>query len=259
MNEVEVILSIVMIFVGALTYALRNTPNPYIGVRMGYTYLSKEAWKKANTFAGIYCILMGFGLLTISIIFQPSKLIFLAILLTSVAILAIQSYRIAKETYEREDLKIPANTTRPLEMIDIKPYLLVQLIPVAFYLILALALWDKLPDTVAIHFDASGRPDNYADKITGALIIPLVTMAIIPILTVLSSREPMLIRFPFYGGQKVLFKLLVGVQFFIVAVMMLVLFYNIGLIFGEVIVWFAMGFIVLLLILIAWLWRYKLR
>jgi uncharacterized membrane protein len=60
-NELEIILPIVMICVGALTYAFRNTPNPYIGVRMGYTYLSKEAWRKANTFAGVYCILMGFA------------------------------------------------------------------------------------------------------------------------------------------------------------------------------------------------------
>ena len=233
MNELEVILSIVMICVGVLTYAFRNTPNPYIGVRMGYTYLSKEAWKKANTFAGIYCILMGFCLLAISVILKPSKPAFLAVLLILLAILVVQSYRIAKETYEREDLRTPANTTRPLEMIGVEPYLIARLIPIALYLILALAFWDKLPDTVAIHFDASGRPDNYADKITGTLLIPLVVMAVIPLLTVLVSREPMLIRFPVYGkGQKALFTLLAGVQFFIVAVMMLALLYNVGMVFG---------------------------
>ena len=245
-----------MICVGVLTYAFRNTPNPYIGVRMGYTYLSKEAWRKANTFAGIYCILMGFCLLAISVILKPSKPAFLAVLLILLAILVVQSYRIAKETYEREDLRTPANTTRPLEMIGVKPYLIAQLIPIAFYLILASMFWDKLPDTVAIHFDASGRPNNYADKITGTLLIPLVAMAVIPLLTVLVSREPMLIRFPVYGkGQKALFTLLAGVQLFIVAVMMLALLYNVGMVFGELVVWFTIGFIVLLLIWIGWMWR----
>ncbi len=256
MNELEVVLSIVMICVGVLTYAFRNTPNPYIGVRMGYTYLSKEAWRKANTFAGIYCILTGFCLLAISVILKPSIPAFLAVLLILVAILAVQSYRTAKETYEREDLRTPANTTRPLKMIGVKPYLLVQLIPIAFYFILASMFWDRLPDTVAIHFDASGRPDNYADKITGTLVIPLIAMAVIPLLTVLASREPMLIRFPVYGkGQKVLFTLLAGVQIFIVAVMMLALLYNVGMVFGELVVWFTIGFSVLLLIWIGWMWR----
>lgn len=252
----EIILSVVMICLGVLTYVFRNRPNPYIGVRMGYTYLSKDAWKRANTFAGVYCILMGFALLAISVILKPSEIIFLAILLILVAVLTVLSYRIAKETYEREDLKTPTNATRPLKIVRIRTYLIVQLIPIVLYFILVSTLWNTIPDTVAIHFDVSGKPDSYADKITGSLIIPLATMAIMPLLTVLASREPMLIRFPVYGkGQRALLTFLTGIQLFIVAIMTLVLLYSINMVFGKMIVWFAISFIVLLLIWIGWIWR----
>ena len=105
--NVELIISVVMILIGVIVYAFRNTPNPYIGVRMGYTYLSKEAWRKANTFAGIYCIIAGSILLAVTLIFNPSREIFLALLLISATILAVRSYGIAKETYEKEDMRTP--------------------------------------------------------------------------------------------------------------------------------------------------------
>ena len=255
--NVELIISVVMILIGVIVYAFRNTPNPYIGVRMGYTYLSKEAWRKANTFAGIYCIIAGSILLAVTLIFNPCRVVFLALLLISATILAVQSYRIAKETYEKEDMRTPLKKeAKPIERIIIKPYLIVQIIPIVFYLTLILLLWGNIPDTVAIHFDASGKPDNYADKFTGAILIPLFTMAIIPALTLLTLREPMLLRFPVYGTrQNVLFTLLTGVQIFIVIVETLTLLYNIGSVPGEWIVWFAIGFVAFLLVWIGWIWH----
>jgi len=188
MNE-QITLSALMLGIGVIVYAFRNTPNPYIGVRIGYTYLSKEAWRKANTFAGIYCMMAGLILLTVALVFNPSRIMFIALLLISVTVLAIQSYRIAKDTYEKEDLKTPVKDTKPVEMAKFKPYLIVQLISIVLYFIAILMFWNRIPDVVATHFDASGNPDNYADRLTGAVIIPLIAMAIIPILTLLTSRE----------------------------------------------------------------------
>ena len=245
-----------MFGIGVLVYAFRNTPNPYIGVRFGYTYLSKEAWRKANTFAGIYCMITGAILLTVTLIFNPSKIVFIALLLISVAVLAIQSYRIAKETYEKEDLKTPLKEAKPVEMVKFKPYLIVQLIPILLYFFSTLMFWNRLPDAVAIHFDASGNPDNYAEKVTGAVIIPLIVMAIIPVLTILTSKEPMLIRFPVYGrGQRAIFTLLTGLQIFIAIVLTLALLYNVGIVAGKWIVRLAMGFIAFLLVWTGWVWR----
>ena len=243
--NVELIISVVMIFIGAVVYAFRNTPNPYIGIRMGYTYLSEEAWKRANTFAGIYCIIAGLILLAVTLIFNPPREAFLTLLLVLVAILAIQSYRIAKETYEQEDMKTPMKDARPIEKIDVKPHLIVQLIPIVFYFILALIFWDKVPDVVAIHFDVSGKPDNYVDKFTGIVTIPLITTAIIPALTLLTLREPMLIRFPVYGKS---FTLLTGLQILIATTMILVLLYNIGSVPGKGIILFIVGFVAFLLV-----------
>ena len=257
----QIVISMVTILIGVLTYAFRNRPNPYIGMRIGYTYLSKEAWRRANSFAGVYCIVLGFALLAVSLIFHPSRLVFLSIILIMATILAVQSYRIAKEAYEMEDLKIPVNSARLLKKmevkpVDVKPYLLIQLIPVVVYLILVLALWNKLPNTVAIHFSASGRPNGYASKLSGVLIIPLIVMAIVPVITAVSLKEPMLIRYP-RGNQKAVFKVLTGVQFIITAAITLTQLYNVGLISGDLIAWLATCLIVSLIIWIAWIWHCK--
>jgi uncharacterized membrane protein len=245
-----------MIAIGVIVYALRNTPNPYAGVRIGYTYLSKEAWRKANTFAGIYCIIVGLILLAVTLIFNPSRELFLALLLVLTIILTIKSYRIAKETYEREDMRTPLkNSTKPIEETIVKPYLIAQIIPIIFYIILIILFWENIPDAVAIHFDVSGKPDNYVDKFTGAVLIPLFVMAIIPVLTLLTIREPMLLRSPIHGiKQRNLFTLLTSVQTFIVLIETLVLLYNIGLVPGKWITWLAIGFIISLLVWISLIW-----
>ncbi|WP_456436839.1 DUF1648 domain-containing protein [Desulfurobacterium sp.] len=254
----QIAVSILSILMGVLLYAFRNTPNPYIGIRIGYTYLSKEAWRRANTFAGIYCMVSGFVLLAVSLIFHPSRSVFLAIILILAAVLAVQSYRIAKETYKREGLKTHVSAARLKKMeaksTDVKLYLLVQLIPVVVYLILALALWNKLPDTVAIHFSASGRPNGYASKFSGALTIPLTVMAIVPVITAVSLKEPMLVRYP-KGSQVAVFKVLTGVQFIVATAVTLALLYNAGMISGNSIVLLVTCFIVLLIVWIAWVWR----
>ncbi|WP_456459649.1 DUF1648 domain-containing protein [Desulfurobacterium sp.] len=254
----QIAVSILSILMGVLLYAFRNTPNPYIGIRIGYTYLSKEAWRRANTFAGIYCMVSGFVLLAVSLIFHPSRSVFLAIILILAAVLAVQSYRIAKETYKREGLKTHVSAARLKKMeaksTDVKLYLLVQLIPVVVYLILALALWNKLPDTVAIHFSASGRPNGYASKLSGALAIPLIVMAIVPVITAVSLKEPMLVRYP-KGGQKAIFKVLTGVQFIVATAVTLALLYNAGMISGNSIVLLATCSILLLIVWIARIWR----
>ena len=254
----QIVVSVISILMGVLLYAFRNTPNPYIGIRIGYTYLSEEAWRKANAFAGIYCIVLGLTLLAVSLIFHPSKLIFLAIILILAAVLAVQSYRIAKETYEREDMKTPVSAAR-LEKVEAKPadlklYLLIQLIPVVVYLILALALWNKLPDTVAVHFSASGRPNGYASKLSGVLAIPLIVMVIVPVITAVSLKEPMLVRYP-RGSQKAVFKVLTGVQFIVATAITLIPLYNVGMISGNSIVLLVTCLIVLLIVWIARIWR----
>lgn len=39
-------------------------------------------------------------------------------------------------------------------------------------------LWDKLPDSIATHFDASGNPDDYSSKLTTVIGIPIVLLVL---------------------------------------------------------------------------------
>ena len=43
--------------------------------------------------------------------------------------------------------------------------------------LLGLAMWDKLPDTVAIHFDINNNPDNFAPKSFAVFGLPLMMIA----------------------------------------------------------------------------------
>ncbi|AAB89050.1 SdpI family protein [Archaeoglobus fulgidus] len=224
MEDLKTFLSFLLIIIGLLTYALRNRPNPYVGVRMGYTYLSKEAWRKANTFAGIFCVMAGLVLIAMNMLLNLPDQVFLIVFLIIIVAVAFLSYRVGKEAYEKEDLRMPAKAKKQLEPVKVERHLLIQLISLAAYLILLLALWNNLPKSIATHFDITGRPDSYTDKFTGAVLLPLLTMSIMPLMTLIISKEPMLTRFPTKGV-----KALTLVHLLIVALMALRLFYNAGI------------------------------
>ncbi|WP_436928495.1 DUF1648 domain-containing protein [Halosimplex halobium] len=48
---------------------------------------------------------------------------------------------------------------------------------VAATLVAGLALWDRLPAEMAIHFSASGEPDNFASKPVAVVSLPAVMLA----------------------------------------------------------------------------------
>ncbi len=131
----ELFLSLLMIFLGLATLAVRNRPNPFIGVRFGYTYLSEESWRKANTFAGLYCLILGFCFLAISLSIDLPFQMVLMIYLVSVAPMAYFSYRIAKETYEKEDLATPVEEVKPMRVSGLRKVLILEIIPIILYAI----------------------------------------------------------------------------------------------------------------------------
>jgi len=45
---------------------------------------------------------------------------------------------------------------------------------IALAVLVSLALWPRLPAEVAIHFPASGTPDNYVAKSLGVALLPVV-------------------------------------------------------------------------------------
>ncbi|WP_167886298.1 MULTISPECIES: DUF1648 domain-containing protein [unclassified Thermococcus] len=189
----EMFLAVTMFIAGLLTYLFRNESNMAIGFRFGYTFASKEAWVKVNTFGGK--AFMAFGILLF--ILSPkihNMLIFTLIVVAGTLLITAIGYKMAKEIVEKESIKEPAiGEPKPIEGIDVKPYLLIQISILAFSLGFLAFSWDKLPDTVAIHFNIAGEPDNFAQKTFGVFLFPLA-ISLLPIALTYMAKDPMTIR-----------------------------------------------------------------
>lgn len=144
---------------------------------MGNTYLSEEAWKKGNTMAEIGMLLLSL-VLAAMILFNVRRDIFtITLLIGTFAVIWAGTY-VAKRNYEIEDLSQEApekpERERQIPEFNVRPYLTIHLAVLVIYFILTAFLWERIPDTVAIHFNLNGQPDGFADKVTGILAIPLL-------------------------------------------------------------------------------------
>jgi uncharacterized membrane protein len=52
------------------------------------------------------------------------------------------------------------------------------------------ALWPQLPAEVAIHFSASGTPDNYVPKAVGVLMLPAIMLGTLAVLRLSLHFDP---------------------------------------------------------------------
>ncbi|ASJ02646.1 hypothetical protein A3L09_04910 [Thermococcus profundus] len=191
MNEMafEVFISLTLLAAGLLTYAFRNKRNYFIGFRVGYTYMSERAWRETNAFAGLFMAVFSIFLLGLALAGVEIP-VFTLVMLAGVILLMVAGFRIAKRAYEEEELSIEAPEKPPERIrVSVKPYLTLQLLGLAAYFILLALLWDKLPEKVAIHFNASGKPDSFASKTVGVLLFPLVVYPLFLVMTYL-LREP---------------------------------------------------------------------
>ncbi|NJD98995.1 SdpI family protein [Thermococcus sp. LS1] len=125
---------------GALTFTAKDEPG--IGFRIGYTYLSERARRKANRVSGGLIIATG-TLLIIAGFFLPMFYLWgllLVGLLSSVAI----AYLVAKREYELEELSVeaPEGKGREIKPPDVRRHLAFQ----AICLLGVLALSPRLPE-----------------------------------------------------------------------------------------------------------------
>lgn len=108
--------------------------------------------------------------------------------------ITVIGYKMAKEIVEKESIREPAvGEPKPIEGIDVKPYLTVQLGLLAFYFIFLGLSWNKLPYTVAVHFNIAGESDNFAQKTIGIFGFPLA-LSLLPIALTHLAKDPMIIR-----------------------------------------------------------------
>lgn len=189
MNRIEVFIAVGLLMAGLLTLTFRNRRQFLIGFRIGYTYQSERAWKKTNTFAGVFMVVFSLFLLLLAFMEVPING-FVIVMIAGTFIMTVAGTLIAKRTYEEEDISTEA-PKRPGELIriDIKPYLLIQLSALALYFILLAVLWNRLPERIAIHFNAGGNPDNFAHKSLGAVLLPLIVQTI-PVAMTAMLKEP---------------------------------------------------------------------
>ncbi|NJD98996.1 DUF1648 domain-containing protein [Thermococcus sp. LS1] len=234
MEWVELYIVMTLFVAGLLTLAFRNKRQYFIGFRIGYTYQSDEAWRKANTFAGIFMMALSLFLLVLAIA-DVSLNVFVLVMIAGILLLLFLGTLIAKKAYEIEDLSdnAPERPTEPIN-VNVRPYIIVQLSAVVFYLVLTILLWDKLPEKVAIHFNASGEPDNFASKDVGAIILPLIAQ-VLPITMTLLLREPGFapqLKFS-EKGWRAFAEFMTVFSILLIVVLTATLLYNAGLLAGE--------------------------
>ena len=186
----EVFIGLTLLIAGLLTLAFRNRQNSLIGVRIGYTYMSEEAWRKANTAGGLFFV--GFSLVLIIMALTGASIqAFLLALIVGVLAGVGVSVAVAKRTYELEELseEAPEKPTGERIEANVKPYLLVQLAFLGLYLLLVALGWNSLPEPMAVHFDASGNPNGFMSRAWGAVGVPVMVWTMFFGLTLL-GRDP---------------------------------------------------------------------
>ena len=170
-----------IIIAGVLTLTSKGEPG--IGFRIGYTYLSERARRKANRVSGIGTILTGVALILLSPLLPMAGLI--AIMLLGLGGTLALAYLTAKREYELEELseEVPEKPGRRIEPPRVGKYLILQLIfaGVSFTLILT----GKVP------------------RDSGAVLIAILQLFLL-VLTVLFSRPLVFQLAPKFNGKMAL-------------------------------------------------------
>ncbi|MFA4700879.1 SdpI family protein [Pyrococcus kukulkanii] len=158
-------LGLMMLIIGVLTLAVRNNQNPLIGVRFSYTYLSKEAWRRANTIAGILSVILGVVVLIQSYI-GASKSVVFSTFAIGMFLIAISTYSIARKAYEVETMKEEPQG----EIEEMSPGF-----PKVIYL-----QWFMIPLGIAIKLPLED----------------IFLIAMVPVMSTIVARDPLLLRLP---------------------------------------------------------------
>ena len=172
-------------------------PNPYFGLKIGYTLSSKEVWVKANKKVGYLMILHGIILIPFSVVAGDNVLLFILPFL--VPLIAISIYGIwysarLLETIEKSGpySKVPIKPIKLSLPWKISPLLLV-LITVAFICV----TYPSLPNVVAVHFDSSGNPNGWSSRETLVQLyfVYLATFAAVAYLLIYAGeKHPILVH-----------------------------------------------------------------
>ena len=198
-----------LLFVAGLaTYFLapRVGPNPIFGVRVGYSYASREVWDKTNRFGGALLALVGVGTALFGVLLQwlnvaPRDGVSILTIAMLLAVLGATGWMFV---YAR-GLAQAAPIAREVAPVKFRwTYLAPVLVTFALLVALAVYFYPQLPaDRVATHFNLAEQPDGWQAR-DEFLIMFLGIAALVAVLDVIAvivaTREP-LIAFGRWGGS----------------------------------------------------------
>jgi uncharacterized membrane protein len=99
--------------------------------------------------------------------------------------------------------------------------------------------WNSFPDTIAIHFDAEGKPNGFAEKATGLLLIPGMNIGIYLLMVALPFIDPLKSNYNLFRDKFLVIRMSIhaflAFMFFVIALfalgyqfnMMLIVFYGV--------------------------------
>jgi uncharacterized membrane protein len=197
-----------LLVAGLATYffAPRIGPNPIFGVRVGYSYASREVWDQTNRFGGALLALVGLGIALLGVLLQmlgvaPREGMNILVAAMLVATLGATVWMFV---YARR-LAQGAPIAREIAPVKFRwTYLAPVLITFALLVALAAYVYPQLPaDRVATHFNIAEQPDGWQSRDEFfAMFLGLAALFVILdlIAVIVATREP-LIAFGRWGAR----------------------------------------------------------
>jgi uncharacterized membrane protein len=190
----------ILLVAGLATYffAPRVGPNPIFGVRVGYSYASREVWDKTNRFGGALLALVGVGTAILGLVLQWFGVAVrdgMAILMTAMLV-AVLGATVWMFVYARG---LAQGTPIAREIAPVKfrwAYLAPVLVTFALLVALAVYFYPQLPaNRVATHFNFAEQADGWQAR-DEFLVMFLGIAALVSVLDVIAvivaTREPLI-------------------------------------------------------------------
>ena len=176
MKEILYAIAGTIIVAGVILYIIvpRIKPNPFLGFRVGYVYVSRRLWVKANRIASITLSLIALTSIILSPIIGETASLIVLVLGATITVITLTLY--FERLAEKELISMPPiteeKTSTMIEPIYPSIYHIIPPIIALTLLVIGLILYyPMLPLEVAVHFNIEGLPDRYTSKTEALLII----------------------------------------------------------------------------------------
>ncbi len=199
----ELLAYIVAVFIaltGLTLYIIapRIKPNPFLGFRVGYVYVSRKLWVKANRIASIVIAVIALtAIALVHIVGAIASLMLMTLgLIASVVALTIYFEKLAEKELISTPPSIEEQDREPIILEPMPPSIYHITPPIIMLAILVIGIatyYPQLPQEVAVHFNIEGIPDRYASKTETAIIIALSTItaySVYAFIVLLGTRKP---------------------------------------------------------------------